>query len=627
MKSAKNWGLLSQTLALITLSVALAGCGGSSDAGSASSTDSTPAGASVASATPSVSGTPPLAVAAENRYSFQPTLVNPSGLPVSFSIVNKPVWATFGPSTGELSGTPAAAQTGSYDNIVISASDGSATSALPAFSIKVVAPGTAVAASSSSSSSSGGSSSSSGASTTSASASGTMIPSATQIIDSAHNVWTVAGGLIYENGAAAGVSANVSLLLYYGVTIYQQNKSCLWWSWSGSTWVATSNPAPSITPACSSTPASAASTVPAAAPVTTSSSGLSVRVQSNHLVDANGNTLQLRGVNISALEFIAINNANTESTPWGNQTGTATPQWSIIANTWKANAVRLPLNQASWLGYTCINSSGATINPDPWGNYKATVEQAVTAANAAGLYVILDLHWSAPGNTCPQSQDQMADQDHSLAFWTSVANTFKGNPAVLFDLFNEPYVSGGASGYANGADYWAIWLNGGTTSQLSVNSGNTIIQGSWNSVGMNQMIAAVRATGATNVVMAGGQAGASDLSGWLSHKPTDALNQLALSWHAYGGTGGQGAYAQAVLGAGIPVIIGETGDQSSNGTTGAPVIANVTQWADANDASVMAWCWDDWSSTGGSANLLIKDASGTPTDGEGVAFKAWMVQH
>jgi hypothetical protein len=221
----------------------------------------------------------------------------------------------------------------------------------------------------------------------------------------------------------------------------------------------------------------------------------------------------------------------------------------------------------------------------------------------------------------------MADQDHSLAFWSSVASTFKANPAVLFDLFNEPYVGGGASGYANGADYWAIWLNGGTTTQLSVNSGTTLIPGTWSSVGMNQMIAAVRATGATNVVMAGGQIGASDLSGWLSHKPTDALNQLALSWHAYGGTASQAGYASAVLGAGIPVIIGETGDKSANGTSSAPVIANVTQWADANQASVMVWAWDDWSSTGGSSNLLIKDAAGTPTDGEGVAFKTWLLQH
>ena len=33
----------------------------------------------------------------------------------------------------------------------------------------------------------------------------------------------------------------------------------------------------------------------------------------------------------------------------------------------------------------------------------------------------------------------MPDADHSPAFWTSVANTFKSDPAVVFDLFNEPF--------------------------------------------------------------------------------------------------------------------------------------------------------------------------------------------
>jgi len=196
---------------------------------------------------------------------------------------------------------------------------------------------------------------------------------------------------------------------------------------------------------------------------------------------------------------------------------------------------------------------------------------------------------------------------------------------VMFDLFNEPSISSGNNGYATGLDYWAIWLNGGTTTQI--NNGGVITAGSWTSVGMNQLIATVRATGATNVVLAGGLNDASDLSGWLSHQPTDPLNQLALSWHCYNGTASESAYAQAVLGAGIPVIIGETGDQSSNGTTSAPIITNVTQWADANRASVLPWTWDDWSPTGGTTNLLIKDAIGTPTDGEGVTYKAWLTTH
>ena len=35
----------------------------------------------------------------------------------------------------------------------------------------------------------------------------------------------------------------------------------------------------------------------------------------------------------------------------------------------------------------------------------------------------------------------MPDAAQAIPFWTSVASTFKGNDAVIFDLFNEPYRS------------------------------------------------------------------------------------------------------------------------------------------------------------------------------------------
>jgi hypothetical protein len=224
----------------------------------------------------------------------------------------------------------------------------------------------------------------------------------------------------------------------------------------------------------------------------------------------------------------------------------------------------------------------------------------------------------------------MADQDHALAFWTSVANTFKGNPAVLLDLFNEPNIGSGVLGYPTGADYWAIWLNGGTAASLrNINTSTTISTTPWISAGMNQLIAAVRATGATNVVVIGGLGGSGDLSGWLSHMPTDPLNQMAMSWHAYATNtvAVEGGFAQAAIGAGIPVIIGETGDRSSNGTVGAPTLSSVLTWADANGASVLPWTWDNWINNGITSDLLIKDALGTPTDGEGVVYKAWLAAH
>jgi hypothetical protein len=75
-----------------------------------------------------------------------------------------------------------------------------------------------------------------------ASLSGTTIPSATEIIDGSDNVWTVADGVIYENGRSAGYSNNVTHLLYVSNTIYQENAAGGWWSWNGSTWVASSDP-------------------------------------------------------------------------------------------------------------------------------------------------------------------------------------------------------------------------------------------------------------------------------------------------------------------------------------------------------------------------------------------------
>jgi hypothetical protein len=58
---------------------------------------------------------------------------------LTFSIQNRPAWATFSPTTGRLTGTPTTRQVGTYSNIVISVSDGKVTRSLSAFSIVVTA--------------------------------------------------------------------------------------------------------------------------------------------------------------------------------------------------------------------------------------------------------------------------------------------------------------------------------------------------------------------------------------------------------------------------------------------------------------------------------------------------------
>jgi Putative Ig domain len=87
--------------------------------------------------TPVISGTPTTSVRSGIAYSFTPTASDPNGDPLTFSIQNRPSWATFSTSNGRLYGTPTSAQIGTYSNIVIRVSDGRASAALPAFAITV----------------------------------------------------------------------------------------------------------------------------------------------------------------------------------------------------------------------------------------------------------------------------------------------------------------------------------------------------------------------------------------------------------------------------------------------------------------------------------------------------------
>ena len=72
-------------------------------------------------------------------YNFTPQASDEYDLLLSFSISNKPSWASFDENTGQLSGTPASTDVASYENIVISVSNGVKISELAAFSINISA--------------------------------------------------------------------------------------------------------------------------------------------------------------------------------------------------------------------------------------------------------------------------------------------------------------------------------------------------------------------------------------------------------------------------------------------------------------------------------------------------------
>ena len=99
--------------------------------------------ASVSHATTTIEGvgSPPTSVEVERWYGFQSWATDTDGRTVSYSIKNKPSWATFDTTYGHLYGIPPTSAAGTYANIVISATDGISTASLPAFSIVVVGEG------------------------------------------------------------------------------------------------------------------------------------------------------------------------------------------------------------------------------------------------------------------------------------------------------------------------------------------------------------------------------------------------------------------------------------------------------------------------------------------------------
>lgn len=113
-----------------TFSVTAANTVGSGNASSASNSV-TPNGA------PTISGSPILIVNQDASYQFTPTASDSVGDTLSFSISNKPTWATFNTATGMLSGIPLNQDVGVTNGIVISVSDGALSASLPAFNLTV----------------------------------------------------------------------------------------------------------------------------------------------------------------------------------------------------------------------------------------------------------------------------------------------------------------------------------------------------------------------------------------------------------------------------------------------------------------------------------------------------------
>ncbi len=257
-------------------------------------------------------------------------------------------------------------------------------------------------------------------------------------------------------------------------------------------------PAPQASAATPAAPTPAAPTPTPTAPAAPTISGL--HVSGTTLVDAAGKIVRLHGVNIPSLEW--SNGEPTDSTQpcYPGQTIMDTVRKAI--SDYHINFIRLPISQDRWMDK--VDGQG--------GAYRATVTAIVTYATQNGVYIDLDLHWSDMGVWGQNLNPHCMPDDNSQVALQDIATTFMSNPMVLFGTYNEPHdVS------------WAIWRDGG-----SVTEGLA----TYHTPGIQALINAMRATGALNVIMAGGLDWSSDLSGVVTGYPLTDIN-LVMDAHVY----------------------------------------------------------------------------------------------
>ncbi|HEX7664285.1 MAG TPA: cellulase family glycosylhydrolase [Polyangiaceae bacterium] len=345
-----------------------------------------------------------------------------------------------------------------------------------------------------------------------------------------------------------------------------------------------------------------------------------------HIVDSSGKTVQFHGVDRSGTE---------DTCDYGDAFDVPVDQAAVDKiKSWNANAVRVPLNEDCWFGINGVTTGGAA--------YKSAIATYVDLLSSNGLYVILDLHWAAPGTQKAQGQLGMADADHSPQFWTEIATTYGNRPNIVFDLFNEPFITD-----------WDCWLIGGTCAKDYSNA-------TYQAAGMATLLKAVRSAGAKNVVMMGGLSYSSQFDKWVEEvnkiptlgAPNDGLTteNVVASWHTYGsqsvqtmcpsqyngydaslhcvnGTDNAKNYGiDKVLAAGFSVVTGEIGidtyasNPSPYSTTQAGYLTtwldSTLTYLDGQGQSYLAWDWNTQAPP-----ILLSNFDGTPTPYFGVTYK------
>jgi endoglucanase len=320
---------------------------------------------------------------------------------------------------------------------------------------------------------------------------------------------------------------------------------------------------------------------------------LPLKVVGTKILNSRGEPVWLRGVNVASLEWTSDGQGHLLQT-----VNTAIHDWHV-------NLCRLPLAQDRWFGKGPEQNDGGK-------SYRELIRQIVNTCATNRCYIILDLHWSDCNEWGVNIGQHSMPDSNSVAFWQEAALAYANHPAVLFDLYNEPHdVS------------WEVWLHGGLITDRPNNRRAMRNPRTYQAVGMQCLLDTVRATGAKNVVVAGGLDWAYDYSGILAGRQLsdphghgviyanhcyDNKNDSVDTWIA----------KMETASAKLPVIVTEFGgaDGPSRMVPADDWLLHVMRALDDHH-----WSWTAWDLHPGARPSLISDWDYTPTPKFGVYVK------
>lgn len=263
---------------------------------------------------------------------------------------------------------------------------------------------------------------------------------------------------------------------------------------------------------------------------------------SNSILRADTMTpILLRGINRSGLEYSQPSAAGFLD---GAQF-TAEEMREIVLG-WRANLIRLPFNQEFALRGAMSRSAE---------EYLTALDQAISWAASLGAYTILDLQWLdtaiAYGHTTDQNGTLAvnhvapAPNADSITVWRTLAERYRDEPAVLFDLLNEPHDP----------------IADDSNPVYEITAGGDVVQSVDRAVGPSlwlpwakRLIAEIRRIRPEGMIVVGGVDWAFDLRGIFIDAPN-----IVYSAHIYPNRKPSDWWKALGDAAGVPMLVGEWG--------------------------------------------------------------------